>query len=197
MILYPKWYDPHCDCLCDIETAIEAMAAQTRAWREDHRGWVASDMRLWKRQPLQRFFGRWSPVTYRNNPDAARAAGKPWMVWASKATKDHAGAVRVEDGFLRSRGLGADLVPPLSLVCDDLGIYYDPRKPSRLENHIVARAKLRSDQSRRATRLIAALRDAGLSKYNLGGDIMPADLPAGRRILVPGQVENDASILTR
>ena len=196
MILYPKWYDPHCDCLCDIETAIEAMAAQTRAWREDHRGWVASDMRLWKRQPLQRFFGRWSPVTYRNNPDAARAAGKPWMVWASKETKDHAGAVRVEDGFLRSRGLGADLVPPLSLVCDDLGIYYDPRKPSRLENHIVARAKLRSDQSRRATRLIAALRDAGLSKYNLGGDIMPADLPAGRRILVPGQVENDASILT-
>ncbi|MFV8558475.1 capsular polysaccharide biosynthesis protein [Sulfitobacter sp. SBS6] len=194
MILYPKWYDPHRDCLCDLETVIEAMAAQTRAWREDHRGWVASDMRLWKRQPLQRFFGRWSPVTYQNDPNAARATGKPWMVWASKATQAHAGALRVEDGFLRSRGLGADLVPPLSLVCDDLGIYYDPRSPSRLEQLITSRAKMRPDQSRRAGRLIAALRDAGLSKYNLGGGGDLCALPAGRRILVPGQVEDDASI---
>ena len=37
-------------------------------------------------------------------------------------------SVRVEDGFLRSKGLGARLIPPLSLVTDDLGIYYDPRR---------------------------------------------------------------------
>ncbi|HBR38882.1 MAG TPA: beta-3-deoxy-D-manno-oct-2-ulosonic acid transferase, partial [Sulfitobacter pontiacus] len=109
-------------------------------------------------------------------------------------TQAHAGALRIEDGFLRSRGLGADLVPPLSLVCDDLGIYYDPRSPSRLEQLITSRAKMRPDQSRRAARLIAALRDAGLSKYNLGGGGDLDALPAGRRILVPGQVEDDASI---
>ena len=32
----------------------------------------------------------------------------------------------------------------------------------------------------------------GISKYNLSGDL--PDLPAGRRILVPGQVEDDASV---
>ncbi|MEL6271556.1 MAG: HEAT repeat domain-containing protein, partial [Chloroflexota bacterium] len=35
---------------------------------------------------------------------------------------------------------------------------------------------------------------AGLSKYNLGGDV--PDLPGGRRVLVVGQVEDDASIRT-
>ena len=39
----------------------------------------------------------------------------------------------LEDGFLRSVGLGIDGHPPLSLVVDDLGIYYDHSKPSRLE----------------------------------------------------------------
>ncbi|MEM5520075.1 capsular polysaccharide biosynthesis protein [Sulfitobacter sp. AS59] len=196
MILYPTWYDPHRDQLCDLETAIETLAAQTRAWREDHNGWTASAMRLWKRRPLQRFFGGWSPVLFQDDPARARKAGKPWMVWAGKAGSDHDGAIRVEDGFLRSRGLGADLVPPLSLVCDDLGIYYDPRQPSRLEKWIETRQKIRPDQQLRAERLIAALRTSGVSKYNLGGAADLAKIPKGHRILVPGQVEDDASIIT-
>jgi capsular polysaccharide export protein len=196
MILYPTWYDPHRDQLCDLETAIEALAAQTRAWREDHHGWTASAMRLWKRRPLQRFFGTWSPVVFQDDPTRARATGKPWMVWAGKAGGNHDGAVRVEDGFLRSRGLGADLIPPLSLVCDDLGIYYDPRQPSRLEKWIETRQTLRPDQQMRAERLIAALRASGVNKYNLGGAADLQNLPKGHRILVPGQVEDDASIKT-
>jgi capsular polysaccharide export protein len=196
MILYPKWYDPHRDCLCDLETVIEALAAKTRSWREDHRGWVATGMRLWKRKPLQRFFGAWVPVSFKDDPASVRQTGKPWMVWAGKARVGDGDAVRVEDGFLRSRGLGADLIPPLSLVCDDLGIYYDPRQPSRLEKWIETRAALRSDQRQRAERLIASLRARGLSKYNLGGTVDLDGLPGGRRILVPGQVEDDASIRT-
>ena len=100
--------------------------------------------------------------------------------------------VRIEDGFLRSRGLGAELVPPVSLVTDDLGIYYDPTRPSRLEALITARETLRPDQQLRAERLVARLTEGGLSKYNLGGAL--PELPGGRRILVPGQVEDDASI---
>jgi len=116
------------------------------------------------------------------------------MVWASAEATAAApeGAVRVEDGFLRSRGLGANLVPPLSLVLDDLGIYYDPARESRLERLIAARETLRADQARRARALITTLTDHGLSKYNFGA---PATaLPGGHRILVPGQVEDDASI---
>ena len=115
------------------------------------------------------------------------------MVWAGKAPEGTT-ATRVEDGFLRSRGLGAELVPPLSLVCDDLGIYYDPTRESRLEHLIAKRAELRPDQDLRAERLIRRLVALGLSKYNLGLDT--PDLPGGHRILVPGQVEDDASIRT-
>jgi capsular polysaccharide export protein len=197
MILYPKWYDPFRDRLGTLEDAIEALAAQTRSWREDHAGWTASAMRMWKRKPLQGFFGQFKPVTFEDDPAKARQTGTPWMVWAGKAQVGHADAISVEDGFLRSKGLGAELVPPLSLVCDDLGIYYDPSRPSRLEKWIEKRAALRPDQQARARKLIERLTEEGLSKYNLAAaepDL--SGLPQGRRILVPGQVEDDASIRT-
>ncbi|APX12346.1 capsular polysaccharide biosynthesis protein [Tateyamaria omphalii] len=192
MILYPTWYDPHRDCLCDLPMAMEALAAETRAWRADHRGWVASGMRLWKRQPLQKVFGRYKPMRFEEEPGRARSLRLPWMVWAGKADVGHEDALRVEDGFLRSRGLGADLIPPLSLVTDDLGIYYDPSQPSRLEHLIRERRVLRPDQVARVDALVGALTAAGLSKYNLSGDT--PDLPMGQRVLVVGQVEDDASI---
>ena len=71
------------------------------------------------------------------------------MVWAGKSA-GHESALRVEDGFLRSRGLGADLIPPLSLVLDDMGIYYDPNSPSRLETLIEASPALPDAALRRA-----------------------------------------------
>ena len=192
MMLYPTWYDPHRDTLCDLETVLEALAAETRAWRADHRGWVASGMRLWKRKPLQRVFGQWKAVVFEDTPARARAKDRPWMVWAGKAEVGHGDAVRVEDGFLRSRGLGAELVPPLSLVTDAKGIYYDPSRPSDLEDLIRTRRTLRPDQQLRAERLVAALVRNALSKYNVGGGV--PDLPDGPRVLVVGQVEDDASI---
>ncbi len=189
MILYPRWYDPFHDCLCELETVLDTLEANTRAWREDHKGWTASGMRVWKRRHLQRMFGRYEKVRFVSEPPKNKA--KPHMVWASRSS-DAQDLIRVEDGFLRSRGLGAELVPPLSLVTDDLGIYYDPTRPSRLEEWIAARETLRPDQQLRAERLVAHLMTDGLSKYNIGN---PApELPQGHRVLVPGQVEDDASI---
>ncbi|MDF1717080.1 MAG: capsular polysaccharide biosynthesis protein [Antarcticimicrobium sp.] len=193
MMLYPTWYDPYRDRLCELEGVLDTLEAQVRAWREDRNGWTASGMRLWKRRPLQAMFGQPKRMIFSDDLAKAEATGRRRMVWASRADAQE-DVVRVEDGFLRSRGLGADLVPPLSLVSDDLGIYYDPRRPSRLEHLIATRAELRADQHARSERLIAALTGAGLSKYNLDGKTY--DLPAGRRILVPGQVEDDASIRT-
>ncbi len=197
MMDYPVWYDPYEDCLCDLPRVIDTLEARARAWREDRQGWVASGMRLWKRRALQRFYGGSGRVRFIDDPaqakDRAAREARPWMVWAGKAGPDHAGAVQIEDGFLRSRGLGAALVPPLSLVSDDLGIYYDPAGPSRLEHWITQRAELRPDQQRRAEALMARLVADRLSKYNLGQGGMA--LPAGHKVLVPGQVEDDASIL--
>ncbi len=189
MILYPRWYDPYNDRLCELECVLDTLEAQTRAWRQDHKGWTASGMRVWKRRHLQRIFGQHHKVRFvAEQPENTK---QPHMVWASRAGET-LNATRIEDGFLRSRGLGAELVPPLSLVTDDIGIYYDPTHPSRLEEWITTRETLRPDQRLRAERLTARLLTEGLSKYNIGH---PApDLPTGHRILVPGQVEDDASI---
>lgn len=194
MIEYPLWYDPFHDRLCELETVLDNLEASARAWRQDHLGWVASGMRLWKRAPLNRMFGQQRRMIFSEDTSPTFHPERPRMVWAGRAGPAHDGAVRIEDGFLRSRGLGAQLVAPLSLVTDDLGIYYDPTRPSRLEQLIVLRARLTQGQRLRAQRLVTVLTGAGLSKYNLGG-AMP-DLPPGRRILVPGQVEDDASIRT-
>lgn len=191
MILAPVWYDPCRDRLCSFEEALDQLEAQTRAFREDRAGHVAAGMRLWKRGHLQRFFGRERRLRF--VPDPARAArlaqasGRGLMVWGTEAPE---GARRVEDGFLRSRGLGAELVPPLSLVVDDLGIYHDPTRESRLERLIAAPCPPGGEA--RAERLVARLIAGGVTKYNLGGGV--GDLPGGRRILVPGQVEDDASV---
>lgn len=190
MILYPAWYDPYRDKLCQLETVLDTLEAQTRAWRQDHKGWTASGMRLWKRKHLQQMFGREKKVRFTAEQPAQ--SDRPHMVWASKA-KGTESVVRVEDGFLRSRGLGADLVPPLSLATDNQGIYYDPTHPSQLEEMIAARETLRPDQELRVEKLIAQIVSARITKYNTG-DGAP-DLPEGHRILVPGQVEDDASIL--
>lgn len=188
MLHYPIWWDPYRQRRCGIEDVLAALEAQARAWREDHRGWDAIGMRLWKRRPLQRFFGREKAVNFTETPDGSR----PAMVWAGRSAEAPDRAARVEDGFLRSRGLGAELVPPLSLVTDRRGIYYDPRRPSDLEHLIAAAERLNEGQRRRAEALAARIVALGLSKYNLGGGL--PDLPEGQRILVPGQVEDDASI---
>lgn len=192
MILYPRWYDPYRDELCTLETVIDTLEAQARCWREDRHGWAATGMSLWKRPHLQKFYGRYAAVTFNDAP--LDISDRPQMIWAGKTDITTPDVIRVEDGFLRSRGLGAALTPPLSLATDDLGIYYDPSRPSRLEKWIETRATLRLDQELRAARLIRTLTEAGLSKYNTGEP--PEALPDGHRILVCGQVGDDASIRT-
>ena len=130
MILYPKWYDPCRDALCSLEQVLDQLEAETRAWRDDHAGWEARGISLWKRQPLQQFFGRHRPLRFQSEPSSHR----PAMAWGAGPHAD--GVHHLEDGFLRSKGLGAQLVPPLSLVLDRKGIYFDPSRPSDLETLI-------------------------------------------------------------
>lgn len=197
MILYPLWYDPYRDRLCEIEQVIDNLDARARAWREDKQGWIGQGIRLWKRSHLQKFFGQTKKMRFVDDVDKAQNLSQSTdarkLVWANKAGAE--GSCRLEDGFLRSRGLGAELIPPLSLVLDRQGIYYDPRQPSDLEALIQKRAgKMRPDQTERSRSLMHRLVAENLSKYNLSGE--PSTYPQGYRILVPGQVEDDASILT-
>ncbi|WP_299847006.1 capsular polysaccharide biosynthesis protein [uncultured Paracoccus sp.] len=185
-LLAPTWYDPCLDRLTDFNGALNQIEAEARAFRQDCAGHLAYGMRLWKRPFIARAFGNGSGVRFTKTPGP-----EVTLAWANRAAEVPQ-AIRVEDGFLRSRGLGAELTPPLSLVADDLGIYYDPTRESRLER-LIAEGPPPGGEAR-ALALVAAIRAARLSKYNLAG--ASAQLPdgPGRLILVPGQVEDDASI---
>ncbi|MGF7149249.1 capsular polysaccharide export protein [Sphingomonas zeicaulis] len=99
----------------------------------------------------------------------------------------------VEDGFIRSVGLGANCVPPLSVVVDPVGVHYDPSRPSALEN-LLERAEFDAATRDQAARLRVAIRLSGLSKYEVGSGALPRPGGARRHILVPGQVEDDRSV---
>lgn len=104
----------------------------------------------------------------------------------------------VEDGFIRSIGLGATRTPPFSLTLDSQTPYFDARGPSDLED-ILSTYDFESDQGLmdRAESLMQRLISTGLSKYNHAkqADVNEIYGPkTKRRILVVGQVEGDASI---
>lgn len=153
----------------------------------------ALDFSLWKRPIVQRFF---------QNADV-RFIGKSskipsdstLLTWGRKPVPEHfeqCTLIHLEDGFLRSVGLGADLVQPVSWVADSRGIYYDARCESDLEQ-VLANYQFSDELIRRAADLRDRIIKSGVTKYNVGagGWQRPS---AQRVILVPGQVENDASI---
>lgn len=178
-------------------------AAQQRHARLFSRGLSISGVQKLKRGHIAPFV---NPVgTLRVRPSLSvppKPASGETAVWASRMLKTPGapeawagtGALHAEDGFLRSAGLGADLVKPASLVFDRRGIYFDPSRPSDLE-HLLQHRDLDADEIDRGGDLIRRLRTTGVSKYNTGQDRV--ERPAGGKpvILVPGQVENDASIL--
>jgi len=95
----------------------------------------------------------------------------------------------LEDGFLRSVGLGSE-DPPLSIVMDDLGIYYDATAPSRLECFVAS--KYNNAQLLRASSLIDLWRAARVSKYNHAQECQ--QLLPERYVLVADQTFEDSSI---
>ncbi|OOF70446.1 capsular polysaccharide biosynthesis protein [Rodentibacter caecimuris] len=101
--------------------------------------------------------------------------------------------LRIEDGFIRSVGLGSNLVAPLSLVVDDLGIYFNAQKPSRLEN-ILQNKTFSSQDLARAEQLRQALILFHIGKYNVGSPNFSVQSSCQTILLVVGQVEDDASI---
>lgn len=134
----------------------------------------------------------------------AKRTGGRIVVWASwrhdraerQCAAEGVPLARMEDGFLRSVGLGAAFVRSMSLVVDGRGIYYDPSRPSDLE-HLLEHGEISDDSIRRARALREALVAANLTKYNVGaGGSLDRIVPAGATgVLVPGQVEDDASIM--
>lgn len=108
---------------------------------------------------------------------------------------DNLHPIRVEDGFIRSIGLGSNLVMPYSLVFDELGIYFNSQSKSELEL-LLENKKVDQYQIEKAISLQKLLIKTKLGKYNVGEKVSIKSINQKLKIiLIPGQVEDDASII--
>ncbi|QNF27220.1 capsular polysaccharide biosynthesis protein [Metabacillus elymi] len=124
------------------------------------------------------------------------------LVWGHKepadvrelAEKWNKPVMRIEDGFIRSVGLGTNVTLPWSLALDHKGIYYNPQQVSELE-HILTHQLFTENMLEDAMNIRKKIVENQLTKYN-SEPIESLNLPSeGKKvILVPGQVEDDASI---
>jgi len=112
--------------------------------------------------------------------------------------KHHIVLTYVEDGFIRSVDLGSNYALPLSLTFDNRTPYFNAQEESDLE-YILQNYDFKNDKllMHRAINLKNDILMLGISKYNHAEKIDLDSLygeKKKKRILVIGQVEEDASI---
>lgn len=197
LVDYLRCIDPETGARCEPERLIEWMGLQRRMRERFAPQVQAVAFSQWKRPIARAFFGG-SQLRFVEQPQAL-APGEARAVWGRanaappEPGRSEAPLLRVEDGFLRSVGLGANLVQPLSWVIDARGMYYDASAPSDLEA-LLESGDFDPTLRARARALREAIVAAGVTKYNVGAGVWRRPQDATRVILVPGQVENDASI---
>jgi len=202
LVDYPRYIDPHRYQPCGPENLIRAIGLQRRRQRELPDSVEAFGFKPWK-QPILRRFLRGSELRFHRRHAPAVGAATALAIWGRDPGRGvasrlrhgpPANLLRVEDGFLRSVGLGANLIAPMSWVVDHSGIYYDAGSASDLET-LLRDHRFEDAERGRAASLRQQLVEAALTKYNLQAP--PWSRPSGCRrvVLVAGQVESDASIL--
>nr|WP_254436373.1 capsular polysaccharide biosynthesis protein [Halomonas meridiana] len=203
---YARYANPYTGQSSTLEDTITLIADQRRQQERLRGNWVACGFSSWKKEFIGYFLGPAAVIQYQDQlPQrlSSHAEAPNYLAWSSSLDSsflsqnaEHLHKVwRIEDGFIRSVGLGTDLTTPLSLAIDNQGIYYDPSQASELET-LLENAHFDDALLIRAAKLRERLVALKLSKYNVAGK---ADLSLPRHrhiILVPGQVETDASIAT-
>lgn len=196
---YTHYFDPDTSEPCGLGVILDHLALQKEYFRRNSGLAVTVGFTPWARGIVP---------SYLRSPAGEIGAAKELkevpadgriLVWGRKPEipDDLRGrTVRVEDGFIRSKGLGAAFHFPYSWVLDETGIYFDAAAPSDLEN--LYNQGFGAADLADARELIRVLRETRLTKYNLAKGAVALDprVVRGRKvILVPGQVEADASIL--
>jgi capsular polysaccharide export protein len=205
-LLYPHYFDQATLEVVDCLTAIRQLGLQRRRFAANTVPSVGYRIAVRKRRALRLLMeGPSAPVRFTGSLKTAeriaRTAGARIVAWGSDATANRdrlategIGLVSVEDGYVRSVGLGAAFVPPMSFCTDGKGIYYDPSHPSELED-LLQNLELDEHQLMRATRLRRVLTERAITKYNLPEQtLMPRPPPGRKLVLVIGQVADDMSV---
>ncbi|MCF6243631.1 MAG: capsular polysaccharide biosynthesis protein [Sulfurovum sp.] len=210
-ILYTRYYNPYKQQPSDIIDTIKTIMHYKNRL-EDSRGKLYFfGFSRWKQNQTRRFFSSYTKntITFSNTLEKALAKGlnrdSKIYIWGKKsfidveayAKEENISILRVEDGFIRSVSLGSDLTKAYSLVVDSRGIYFDPTQESDLE-HILNTYSFDNDILERSAKLQEYLIENKISKYNSEKDtkIHLQNLQKHQTvIMVPGQVEDDASII--
>ena len=228
---YSAYVDPATKQACEIDTAIEWLITN-RYWQGRLEGnltvyefsrWKLPFVKAFVNLPRTTLFIKPKPrLKNLLHPDHLRVNyQQPLLVWGlakrqqvqkklqsklAEQRSDIPAIYCMEDGFIRSNGLGATLLAPLSVVIDKQGIYYDATQPSDLEALLCHCEALTPKQRARVRSLRDKLLTQRVSKYNVGSRALDSDsnaagqwrqasITSGKpRILIVGQVEDDLSV---
>lgn len=195
LILYPRYLDPVLGQRCEVEDILQIIACQQKP-RPRWRRLYLVGFSLWKRSFMQAFCRHLADeLRFVRSPPERISDDEQILVWGSRYP-ELTSVIRVEDGFIRSKGLGSNLCRPSSLSIDSVGIYFDSRHPSGLEQ-VLNYHSLTEAEAQRGADLLDLLRQHRVSKYNVGEEQHYQPPGDGRwLVLVVGQVDGDASIVT-
>jgi capsular polysaccharide export protein len=210
LVRYPRYLDPETEKLCEVENTIAYLGLQRKKRGRFDAPLLAPDFSQHKLIHLKRF----TQGAHWHDKQFIPTKGIPsitlsWGALNRPIELDRTcQQIQVEDGFLRSIGLGALLAKPFSWVFDQTGMYYDATRPSDLEtlleHHSFSPALI--ERAQLLQQLIVRL---GLTKYNqtttspvqltqelekFNSEIRAVKNRGQKVILAIGQVETDASI---
>jgi len=194
LVTYARYIHPETGRRCEPEALVDWMGLQRRMRARFSRRVVAYGFSRWKHDAARRFFDG-SEIEF--SAELRQSVGSATAAWSGKLRfedpRRSEGILKVEDGFIRSVGLGAELVQPQSWVIDADGIYYDARIPSGLEKLLEGHAFDHALLAR-AAELRRKIVELGVTKYNVGASLWKRPETSRKVLLAVGQVESDASL---
>ncbi len=210
-ILYPRYYNPYSQKESDIIDTIRSIIKYRNIYRQNEGELYFFGFSKWKRRFVIPFFSTFKKnnIIFCSHLNDGLKKGlnshSKIFIWGKKdftevenyAKEKNISLSRVEDGFVRSTSLGSDLTKAYSLAVDSTGIYFDPAQESDLEQ-ILNTCTFDDALLERAKNLQQYLIENKISKYNIYQD-RQLEFEGLREdqtvIMVPGQVEDDASII--
>ncbi|MBD8875159.1 hypothetical protein [Roseibium polysiphoniae] len=201
-----RWFEPYDGSRCSFENMLSVAGMMQESWNANDVPSHCYGAQYWNHPAINATFkGTGGGVSFHDSDaetlaEASKTGGRV-LSWAGRTRPEFELAcrdaqvqlLRIEDGFLRSVGLGAGLAKGAALAMDDTGIYYDPSRPSRLET-LLETYEVSPEEWERGATLIKAMIAARVSKYNFG-KARRFKFPKDKQlVLVPGQVADDAAV---